>query len=216
MTHVSYHYSWNMGHRVWLKITQLNLDIHITIWLDMEIISYLSIDELKGLSNEWFIRHNTWWRFCKWGCKLSAFNHWGNLVAKRAQTGVVLGDLLGSPCALPLWASPRSNECWVFRSLSWAMGSCKPLLRNPIVKHAQAGVVLGWVPSREVPMLHLCEHHLDPMSAKCSIYSHERWIHVESLLMKHGSMSLAQNHTVKSWYSHINFTCYGNDLLLIN
>jgi len=69
---------------------------------------------------------------------------------------------------------------------------------NSIVMRAQARVVLGWVTSREVLVLHLCEHHLDPMSAKCSIYSHERWIHVESLLMKHGSMSLTQNHTVKS------------------
>ena len=63
---------------------------------------------------------------------------------------------------------------------------------NSIVKCAQAGVVLGWVTSREVPVLHLYEHHLDPMSAKCSIYFHERWIHVESLLMKYGSMSLTQ------------------------
>ena len=63
---------------------------------------------------------------------------------------------------------------------------------NSVVKRTQAGVVLGWVTSREVPVLHLYEHHLDPMSAKCSIYSHERWIHVESLLMKHGSMSLTQ------------------------
>ena len=60
---------------------------------------------------------------------------------------------------------------------------------NFVVKRAQAGVVLGWVTSQEVPVLHPCEHHLDPMSFKCSIYSHERWIHVESLLMKHGSMS---------------------------
>ena len=44
----------------------------------------------------------------------------------------------------------------------------------------------------EVPVLDPCEHHLDPMSAKCSIYSHDRWINVESLLMKHGSMSLTQ------------------------
>ena len=42
------------------------------------------------------------------------------------------------------------------------------------------------------------EHHLDPMSAKCFIYSHERWIHVESLLIKYKSMSLTQNHIVKS------------------
>ena len=63
---------------------------------------------------------------------------------------------------------------------------------NSVVKRAQAGVVLGWVTSREVPVLHLCEHHLDPMRAKCSIYSHERWIHVESLLMKYVSMSLTQ------------------------
>ena len=69
---------------------------------------------------------------------------------------------------------------------------------NSIVKRAQAGVVLGWVTSREVLVLHLCENHLDPISAKCSIYSHVGWIHVESLLMKHGSMSLTQNHTIKS------------------
>ena len=69
---------------------------------------------------------------------------------------------------------------------------------NSIDKHAQVGIVLGWVTSWEVPVLHLCEHHLDPMSAKCSIYSHERWIHDESLFMKHGSMSLTQNHIVKS------------------
>ena len=63
---------------------------------------------------------------------------------------------------------------------------------NSVVKHAQARVVLGWVTSREVSILHSCEHHLDLMSAKCSIYSHERWIHVESLLIKHESMSLTQ------------------------
>ena len=56
----------------------------------------------------------------------------------------------------------------------------------------QARVVLGWVTSREVLVLHLCENHLDPMSAKCSIYYHEIWIHVESLLMKHISMSLTK------------------------
>ncbi len=87
---------------------------------------------------------------------------------------------------------------------------------NSVVKRAQAGVILGWVTSREVLVLHPCEHHLDPMSAKCSIYSHERWIHVESLLMKYRSSSLTQNHTVKSWYSHHNLTSYGNHLLLIN
>ena len=63
---------------------------------------------------------------------------------------------------------------------------------NFVVKCAQARVVLGWVTSWEVPMLHLFEHHLDPMSVKCYIYSYERWIHFESLLMKHGSMSLTQ------------------------
>ena len=52
-------------HETWViefdsKITQLNPDSNITIWLAVEIISYLSIDELKGLSNEWFIRNNTW------------------------------------------------------------------------------------------------------------------------------------------------------------
>ena len=70
--------------------------------------------------------------------------------------------------------------------------------KNSIVKHAQARVVLGWVTSQEVLVLHPCEYQLDPMSAKCSIYSHEIWIHVESLLMKHESMSLNQNHIVKS------------------
>ena len=50
---------------------------------------------------------------------------------------------------------------------------------NSVVKHAQAGVVLGWVTSREVPVLHRCEHHLDPINAECSIYSHEIWIHVD-------------------------------------
>ena len=63
---------------------------------------------------------------------------------------------------------------------------------NSVVKRAQARVVLGWVTSREVLVLHLFEHHLDLMSAKCSIYSHERWIHVESQLMKYGSMGLTQ------------------------
>ena len=82
----------------------------------MEIILYLSVDELKGLSNEWFMR------FCNWGCKKIGFNHGGNFVLKSAQDGVVL----------------------------------------------------GWVTSKEVLVLHLYEHHLDPMSAKCSIYSHER------------------------------------------
>ena len=43
-----------------------------------------------------------------------------------------------------------------------------------VVKRTQAGVVLAWVTSREVPVLHLCEHQLDPMRAKCSIYYHER------------------------------------------
>ena len=69
---------------------------------------------------------------------------------------------------------------------------------NFVVKHAHVGVVLGWVTSWEVSVLHPCENQLDPMSAKCSIYYHEIWIHVESLLMKHGSMSLTQNHTVNS------------------
>ena len=64
-----------------------------------------------------------------------------------------------------------------------------------MVKCAPTGVVLGWVTSREVLVLHLCEHHLDPMSAKCSIHSHERWVHVEPLLMNHGSMSLTQKTT---------------------
>ena len=50
---------------------------------------------------------------------------------------------------------------------------------NFVVKHAQARVVLGWVTSQEVSTLHLYEHHLYSMSAKCSIYSHEIWIHVE-------------------------------------
>ena len=49
---------------------------------------------------------------------------------------------------------------------------------NFVVKCAQDGVVLGWVTSRGVLMLHPCEHHLDSMSAKCSNYSHERCIHV--------------------------------------
>ena len=48
---------------------------------------------------------------------------------------------------------------------------------NSVVERAQAGVVLEWVTSREVLVLHPYENHLDPMSAKCSIYSHERWIH---------------------------------------
>ena len=51
------------------KITQLNPDSNITIWLAVEIILYLLVDELKGISNEWFIRHNTLWRFWKWGYK---------------------------------------------------------------------------------------------------------------------------------------------------
>ena len=49
---------------------------------------------------------------------------------------------------------------------------------NSVVKRAQARVVLGWVTYQEVPVLHLCEHHLDQMSSKCSIYSHEIWIHM--------------------------------------
>ena len=69
---------------------------------------------------------------------------------------------------------------------------------NFIVKHAQARVVLGWVTFWEVSMLHPYENHLDLISAKHSTFSHEIWIHVESLLMKHGSMSLTQNHIVKS------------------
>ena len=63
---------------------------------------------------------------------------------------------------------------------------------NFVVKRAQAGVVLEWVTSQEVLVLHLCEHHLNPMSAKCLIYSLERWIRVEKLLMKYWSMSLTQ------------------------
>ena len=45
-----------------------------------------------------------------------------------------------------------------------------------IVKRAQAGVVLGWVTSQEVSMLHPCEYHLDPMIYKCSIYYHKKCI----------------------------------------
>ena len=63
---------------------------------------------------------------------------------------------------------------------------------NSVVKGTQVGVVLGWVISQEVLVLHLYQHHLDPMSATYSIYSHEIWIHVELLLMKYGSMSLTQ------------------------
>ena len=122
-------FAWITTYEIWVnefdsKTTQLNPDSNVTIWFAVEIISYISTDELKGLSNEWFIRHNTWWRFCKWGCKKSGFNHGGNFVVKRAQDGVVL----------------------------------------------------GWVTSREVLVLHLYEHHLEPMSAKCSIHSHERWV----------------------------------------
>ena len=36
-----------------------------------------------------------------------------------------------------------------------------------VVNLTQAGVVLGWVTSWEVPVFHPCEHHLDPMRAKC-------------------------------------------------
>ena len=99
---------------------------NITIWLVVENIFFLSMDKLKGISNEWFIRTKSWWRFFKWGCEKSEFIH----------------------------------------------------RENSIVKCAWARVVLGWVTSWEIPMLHLCEHHLGPMSAKCSIYSHETWIHV--------------------------------------
>ena len=69
---------------------------------------------------------------------------------------------------------------------------------NFVVKHAQARVVLGCVTSQEVSVLRPYEHYLYQMCVKCSIYTHEIWIHVESLLMKHGSMSLTQNHTINS------------------
>ena len=69
---------------------------------------------------------------------------------------------------------------------------------NSIVKCTEARVVLGWVTSWEVLVLHPYEHHLDPMRVNCSIYSHGRYIHVESLLMKHGLVSLTQNLTVNS------------------
>ena len=46
---------------------------------------------------------------------------------------------------------------------------------NFVVKHVQAGVVLEWVTSWEVSVLNLYEHHLDPMSGKCSIYLHEMY-----------------------------------------
>ena len=141
---------WISTHETWVnefdsKITQLNPDIHITnlLW---KLSPTYQLMSLRWLSNEWFIRDNTWWG-CANGFERFEFNYGGNSVVKRAQ----------------------------------------------------AGVVLGWVTSREVPVLHPCEHRLDRMSDKCSIYSHERWSHVESLLMKHGSMSLTQNHTVKSW-----------------
>ena len=114
---------------IWLAPPKLWLlqPLDLSLWSYMLSPSPLiiSIDELKGLPNEWFIRHNTWWRFGKSGCKQSGFDHGGNLV----------------------------------------------------VKCAGGVVVLGWVTSQEVLALHLCEHHLDPMSAKCSIYCHERWIH---------------------------------------
>ena len=45
---------------------------------------------------------------------------------------------------------------------------------NFVVKCAQARVVLEWVTYWKVPVLHPSEHHLDPMTDKCSIYSHER------------------------------------------
>ena len=52
-------------HEIWVnefdsKVTQLNPNSIITIWLVVEIILYLSIDELKELFNEWFISKNTW------------------------------------------------------------------------------------------------------------------------------------------------------------
>ena len=142
---------WITSHEIWVnefdsKITLLNPDSNITIWLAVEIIS-LSIDELKGLSNEWFIRHNTRWRFCEWGCKQSEFIH----------------------------------------------------RENSVVKCTQDGVVLGWVISRETLMLHLYEHHLDPMSAKCFIYSHKRWIHVNHYSWNMSEWVCFKNYTTKSW-----------------
>ena len=129
-SHERWIHMWIATYETWLnefdlKTSQSNHDSNITIWLAVEIISYLSTDELKGLSNKWFIRHKIWWRFCKWGCKLW-FNHGGKFV----------------------------------------------------VKCAQAGVVLGWVTFQGILVLHLCEHHINPMSSKCFIYSHERWIHM--------------------------------------
>ena len=62
---------------------------------------------------------------------------------------------------------------------------------NFVVKRAQVGVVLGWVTSLEVPVICLCKNHLDPMSAKCSIYSHEIWIHVNQFSLNMG-LSLTQ------------------------
>ena len=57
---------------------------------------------------------------------------------------------------------------------------------NSIVKRAQAVVALGWVTYWGVLVLHPCEHHLDPMSAKCSVYSHD--LSVPFILMRDGFM----------------------------
>lgn len=57
---------------------------------------------------------------------------------------------------------------------------------NSIMKHVQLGVVLGWMTSWEILVLHLSEHHLDQMRAKYSIHSHERWVHVNHYLLNMG------------------------------
>ena len=45
---------------------------------------------------------------------------------------------------------------------------------NSIVKCAQVGVVLGWVTSREVLVLHLSKHYMYPVIVECSIFPHDR------------------------------------------
>ena len=132
----------------------------------MEIISYLSIDEIKGLSNEWFIRKNTGEGFAN-GVARFGLNHGGNSIVKRTQAGVVSrwvtswDILMLRPYEHHL--DRMSAKCSIYSHERWFHYGV-----NSVVKCAQGGVVLGWVTSWEVPVLHPYEHHPDPMSAKCS------------------------------------------------
>lgn len=92
---------------------------------------------------------------------------------------------------------------WAWGSFQWKFHNVQHLVKvlqiNLLVKHAWAQVVLRWVTYGEVLVFHLCEHHLYSMSAKRSIYCHERWICVNHYSLNMGQWVWLKNYTFESW-----------------